>query len=63
MLVVALHVSQAPNDKREVVPILDKVGALPKVLGQVEVLLGDTGYFSASKAMLNKSLAARSALP
>ena len=48
MLVVALHVSQAPNDKREVVPILAKVEALAQVLGQVEVLLADTGYFSAA---------------
>ena len=48
MLVVALHVSQAPNDKREVAPILVKVEALPQVLGQVEVLLADTGYFSAA---------------
>ena len=48
MLVVALHVSQAPNDKREVAPILAKVEALPQVLGQVEVLLADTGYFSAA---------------
>ena len=48
MLVVALHVSQAPNDKREVAPILAKVETLPQVLGQVEVLLADTGYFSAA---------------
>ena len=48
MLVVALHVSQATNDKREIAPTLDKVRALPQVLGQVEVLLADTGYFSAA---------------
>ncbi len=48
MLVVIAHVSQAPNDKREIAPILDKVQALPKALGQVEVLLADTGYFSAA---------------
>src|SRR5487761_1892506 len=46
MLVVAPHVSQAPNDKREIAPILDKVRALPEGLGQVQALLGDTGYFS-----------------
>ena len=40
--------TQAPNDKREITPILDKVQALPEALGQVEVLLGDTGYFSAA---------------
>ena len=48
MLVVALHVSQAPNDKREIAPILAKVGALPEGLGQVDALLADTGYFSAA---------------
>lgn len=48
MLVVAPYVSQAPNDKREVTPILDKVQALAPVLGQVKTLLADTGYFSAA---------------
>jgi transposase len=48
MLVVALHVSQAPNDKGEIAPILAKVGALPEGLGQVDALLADTGYFSAA---------------
>ena len=48
MLVVAPTVSQAPNDKREIAPILDKVQALPEVLGQVSTLLADTGYFSAA---------------
>ena len=48
MLVVVANVSQAPNDKREITPILDKVQALPELLGQVQALLGDTGYFSAA---------------
>jgi transposase len=48
MLVVAPHVSQAPNDKREVTPILDKISALPGSLGQVSALLADSGYFSAA---------------
>jgi len=48
MLAVAAHVSQAPNDKREVSPILDKVEALPDSLGQVSSLLADSGYFSAA---------------
>ncbi len=46
MLVIATHVSQAPNDKREVLPILDALGALPKPLGQVGTMLADTGYCS-----------------
>ncbi len=48
MVVVVPNVSQAPNDKREITPIPDKVRALPEVLGQVTTLLGDTGYFSAA---------------
>lgn len=46
MLVIATHVSQAPNDKREVLPILNQLGTLPESLGQVTAMLGDTGYFS-----------------
>jgi transposase len=48
MMVVIPYVTQAPNDKREITPVLDKVQALPEALGQVEVLLADTGYFSAA---------------
>jgi len=48
MLVVIPHVSQAPNDKREIAPILYEVKALPEALGQVTALLADTGYFSAA---------------
>jgi transposase len=46
MLVIVPHVSQAPNDKREVKPILDELSALPGSLGQVEAMLADTGYYS-----------------
>ena len=46
MLVVATHVSQAPNDKREVKPILDELSALPGSLGQAKAMLADTGYCS-----------------
>jgi hypothetical protein len=48
MMVVIPNVSQAPNDKREITAVLQKVQALPQALGQVTVLLGDTGYFSAA---------------
>jgi transposase len=47
LLVVATDVVQAPNDKNQVEPILEKIGALPEELGEVEHLLADTGYFSA----------------
>ena len=46
MLVVATDVVQAPNDKREIEPTLDKLGALPAALGETEALLADAGYFS-----------------
>ena len=47
LLVVAVDVAQAPNDKNQVEPMLEKIGALPEGLGKVDHLLADTGYFSA----------------
>jgi transposase len=47
LLVVAIDVVQAPNDKQQVEPMLGRLGALPGALGKAEVLLADTGYFSA----------------
>ncbi len=46
MLVVAADVVQAPNDKQQIEPTLDKLGALPPALGETEALLADAGYFS-----------------
>jgi len=48
MLVVAVDVVQAPNDKQQIEPMLDKIGALPEALGEAETLVADTGYFSAA---------------
>ena len=48
LLVVAVDVVQAPNDKNQVEPMLGKIGALPEELGKAEHLLADTGYFSAA---------------
>jgi transposase len=47
LLVVAVDVVQATNDKGQVEPMLEKIAALPEELGAVEHLLADTGYFSA----------------
>jgi len=47
MLVVAVDVVQAPNDKQQIEPMLDKIESLPTELGEAETLLADTGYFSA----------------
>ena len=48
LLVIAVDVSQAPNDKQQLVPVLAKVTALPAELGKPETMLADTGYFSAT---------------
>src|SRR3974377_1286159 len=45
MLVVATDVVQAPNDKRQIEPALDQIGALPPALAETETLLADAGYF------------------
>ncbi|HXW22968.1 MAG TPA: transposase, partial [Rhodomicrobium sp.] len=46
LLVVASDVTQAPNDKRELEPMLAKTRALPEELGKAETMLADAGYFS-----------------
>ena len=43
---VAADVTQAPNDKQQLEPMLDQIAALPDTLGQVGALLADNGYFS-----------------
>jgi hypothetical protein len=48
LLVVAGDVVQAPNDKQQLAPMLNQLGALPDALGDVETLLADNGYFSAA---------------
>ena len=47
LLVVAVDVTQAPNDKQQVEPMLDKLGALPGAFGKPGTLLADAGYHSA----------------
>lgn len=46
MMVITAHVTQACNDKREVVPTLKQIGALPQALGVVQTLVADNGFFS-----------------
>jgi len=46
LLVIAVDVVQAPNDKQQLRPMLDQVSALPETLGKAELLLADNGYFS-----------------
>ncbi len=46
-LVVAVDVTQAPNDKQQVEPMLAELGAMQKNVGPCATLLADTGYYSA----------------
>jgi len=48
MLVLANEVTQAPNDKAQLIPMIQKLQELPPQLGQVERILADNGYLSAS---------------
>jgi len=46
LLVLANDVSQTPNDRRELQPMLDRLKRLPSSLGKTQNLLADAGYFS-----------------
>lgn len=46
LLVVTTTVTQATNDKGQVIPMLEQLAGLPECLGQVSQLLADTGYCS-----------------
>jgi len=46
MLVVAAHVTQAPNDKEQVAPMLTILATQSAVLGTAEYLIADTGFCS-----------------
>ena len=45
-LIVEQHATDHTNDKQEVAPALERLNALPEVLGEVDALLADTGYHS-----------------
>lgn len=46
MLVVESHITQSPNDKKEITPALIALSSLPEELGVVDSILADTGYYS-----------------
>jgi len=48
LLVIATDVTQAPNDKQQLEPMLGKIADLSSELGNAEALLADNGYFSES---------------
>lgn len=51
MMVITAHVTQACNDKREVVPTLENLAALPDTLGAVQTLVADNGFCSQANAV------------
>src|SRR5271156_1451286 len=46
LLVIAADVTQAPNDKQQLEPMLDQIAGRPDALGKVGELLAGNGYFS-----------------
>jgi hypothetical protein len=46
LLIVAPHVTDAPNDKEQIAPMLAKLEALPEGLNQPQQLLADSGFYS-----------------
>jgi len=46
MLIVANEVTQAANDKGQLLPMVQKLQALPKELGRAKRILADSGYLS-----------------
>ncbi|MCX5871932.1 MAG: transposase, partial [Deltaproteobacteria bacterium] len=52
MLIVTTHVTQAPNDKKELEPALTNLKHLPQELGTLTDILADNGYFSEDNVTL-----------
>jgi hypothetical protein len=46
MLIVATEVTQAANDKGQLLPMIEKLQGLPKELGRTKRSLADSGYLS-----------------
>ena len=46
LLIGATEVTQAANDKEQLVPMIEKIQALPKELGRAKRILADSGYLS-----------------
>ena len=46
MLIVATEVTQAANDKEQLLPMIEKIQALPEELGRAKRILADSGYLS-----------------
>jgi hypothetical protein len=46
MIVVATDLSQHPNDKQELEPVVETLSKLPDDLGEIKNVVADTGYYS-----------------
>jgi transposase len=46
MLVVGTGVTQAPNDKEQITPMLQTLSTQPQTQGEVKCLIADTGFYS-----------------
>jgi hypothetical protein len=46
LLIVANDLTQAANDKQQLVPLIERLKVLPKALGRVNRVLADSGYLS-----------------
>lgn len=46
MIVVATDLSNNPNDKREMEPVVERLTQLPDALGEIKKVVADTGYYS-----------------
>lgn len=46
LLIVATDVTQAANDKEQLLPMIEKLQALPKELGRTRRILADSSYLS-----------------
>jgi hypothetical protein len=52
-------VVQAPNDKQQIAPMVEKTAALPEQLGRIETLLADNGYFSEANGSVSNPMTRR----
>jgi len=46
MIVVTTNLSNNPNDKREMEPVVETLVKLPDELGEIKNVVADTGYYS-----------------
>ena len=46
MLIVESHISQEPNDKKELTRTLASLNELPEKFGKIDTMLADAGYYS-----------------